>query len=188
MTRKTLNQVKVDVAALIPDNTTGLVSPADVRAVLIDAIDSLNTAASIAYGAPNTATAMTATPTRLPATYFPNVFNDDSSILEARAGTDGDIIAHSDVGQLMLDMNATFHAANGTDVNFYIARNGVVLPPIARGTGTGAGDFQTITMSWLVIDLTLNDSFTVFAATPGGAASVTIGGCAIKGILLPTMN
>lgn len=188
MTRKTLSQCAVDAAALFPDNSTGLISPADLRSVVQDLLDSLNPAAAMAYGAPNTATAMTATPARLPAAYFSDFFSDDPAVIEGRAGANGDIICHSAVGQLQINLDTTFHAANGVDVNFYIARNGVVLPPIARGTGTGAGDFQTIAMGWLVIDLAANDTFTIFAATPGGAASVTIGGCAIKGILLPTLT
>lgn len=53
MTIKTISILKTDVTALLPDNTTGLISASDVRSSFIDSIDSLE---SITKAIPTVAT------------------------------------------------------------------------------------------------------------------------------------
>lgn len=186
MTRKTLAALKVEIAALLPDNTAGEISPADLRTVLDNAIDSLNTVVAMSYGSPNVTFATTATVQKLPANFFTAVINDDITVLEGRAGAAGDLIARSNVGQLQVAFDVSLSGGNNVQYDFRVLRNGVALPPIFRESTQGAGNPVTIAGSWLIDNPAVDDVFTIGISTPDGNSSPTIAGCAIKGAMFPT--
>jgi len=188
MTRKTLSALKAEVLNLIPDNVTGLVSPLDIRTVLDNAIDSLNTVVAMAYGAPNSPIALTATPSAMPATFFTVALNDDLSVIEGRITPNGDVVTHTTVGQVQLSFDVTFTGTNNVEYAFYLARNGALLPPVVRDTARGATNPVSISFDWVIFDPAVNDSFKIYLAAPGGASSPTITGCAIRGTMYPTVS
>ena len=188
MTRKTLTALKTAMATAFADNNVGAITPALLRQQFNDAIDSLNTVIAMTYG---TFTAvdvpLTATPSRLPVTFFTSAFNDDASVIEARINPNADVLLKSAVGQAAMAFDIIYAGGNGDDFKIFLYRNGLATGAVVQLSTTGVGNTNTISLQWFITDPKLNDSFTLWAATTGANSSLTVSGLSIKGTLYPSV-
>lgn len=189
MARLTLAAVAQDMAVQLADNTSGAITPAKLRGVLQNMLDSLNPVTAMAWGSPaSVAVPLTSTPSRLPVTFFTDSFSDDPNVLSGRVNPNGDLISLSAVGQLSLSFNINYAGTTGADFNLYIYRNAAALPFIVRLSTTGLTNVQSADFNWLIQDTAVSDTYSIWAASQAATGTLTVSGIAIKGIQLPTLT
>lgn len=184
MTRHYVEDLFLLVDAALPDNITQEISPADVRSVFKDIIDSTVPAGAMIAGTnPGVAVALTTTPQALPNIYTAQ-FTGSTALLEGRMAN-GDLLAKTSIGRLMLIFGLTMIAPSGSDIVFAVARNGVLLPPAPVFTGRGAGNPVSAQYSWLASEVAANDVFNLWAYGLTASANVTLRAAAVQGVMLP---
>lgn len=166
MTIKSIVQLLAQADADIPDNTTGLVEPSDVRVLIKDFLDTI----SPAYGsilAASAVVALTTTPARIApfsstvaATagyYSANLTNGEVTRAIATAGLAGAtdfIIVQGDVAY-----------ANGVDVTIELFKNGVATGFKTTVTGRGAANKVSFNLAALSYTATVDAVFDVRASS-----------------------
>ena len=187
MTRLTIENLVNLVDTDLLDNNTGDITPAILRAVLSSMVESMSPTIAMAAGSsvPGVAIPLTTTPVKLPGSFFTTFVTGNASFMEGRPAPEGDIILHTDVGRLHTNFDVTFQVANGVDIAFTLAKNGVVLPFRSVVTGRGAGNQVSTSFSWLFESIVPGDTVDIWASALTGAPTITLFGAAIKGILLP---
>jgi hypothetical protein len=148
MTRKFLVPLRTEIATLIPDNTTGLVSPADVRTMLTDVLDSAVN--SDAFYASNTvspgfaitnAGAIPPAPSPVSSVEAPTFVNVDP-------GTRVFAVGAPCVGfSLLVQCQCTVGAPNNVDMSLELFASGISTIFSAEITGTGTGNPATMSFS-----------------------------------------
>lgn len=186
MTRKFLVPLRTEIATLIPDNTTGLVSPADVRTMLTDVLDSaINSDAWYASGTLSAAFPITAVGA-IPPAPSPQSGNEAPTLVVVNPGTRVFTVGAPGVGfSLLVTCNCTVGAANNTDMSLEMFVNGIASIFSAEITGTGVGNPATMSFVGYIahavagtIDMRLK-SLT-------GNVSVDILNSSMSVVLLPT--
>jgi hypothetical protein len=166
--RKSFAELRAEVAALIQDNTTNLIEPADVRAVFLDILDAIQPA--YGYLAKDAAGAQTLGLTPIPMTWASALDSDpNQTTSNFTAGT----IARAERGTSQLTFNADIEAANGRFVTFTIYKDGAPTPWRVTGNGGGAGNPVAVSME--AIDYAdPAATYSIYASCEVNGTSVTI--------------
>jgi len=185
--RRTVPDLIDRVASDLPDNDEGLITPAIVRDIMNDTIDSLSTVVCRIAGMPLTAPviALNPTPIPVPASFFTLSTSPSPDVVEARADPFADILSHTSVGMLHLTLAVTMSASGGVDVLFYFAKNGVLVPFRATLSGSGLTDFQSTMFSWTFEDIADGDVFQLYIGSSSSAVNVTLRSAQMTGIIFP---
>jgi hypothetical protein len=135
MSRQLTNQLIADLNSRIPDNTTGQVTPAQMRSVLTDVIQSLRPAFATMWGnhntTPKSVTLNSATWTIINATgMWPNFGLSDSTELDLSTTTGSFLVkfpgyVHGQSGKM------SFIGPNGRVLQVSVGYNGIPVGPIA---------------------------------------------------------
>jgi len=191
MTRKFLDTLKTEMSGVgrIEDNTTGLVSPADVRAVLTDIIDStVQDEASLKSTAAFTGYSM-------PATY---AVIGGSGVYDAETGDDGDFLNNDlTAGTItgtsvagysyVVDASITLsNVANGRPIILAITSDDVVTDETSV-VGAGA---DPISRSWrrFIQTASADETFAIAAYDDSGASTCDINSINLTVSIVPTRN
>ena len=176
MTFKLIQDIKNAIAATMPDNTTGQITPAILRNVLLDMCDSLFSRAGALYGAlgvAGVAQSITTVPTNFPV-LMPNAINNNPTLLTVNAIT-GLITALVGGFGVTLSYNVVWMSAtNNVELDAAVYKNGVVY---ARGkmgqNGATQNKQNTGGFSVLVAGVAANDIFELRLSSPQGPTSIT---------------
>lgn len=135
MSRQLTDQLIADLNSRLPDNTTGTITPAALRSVIADAIQSLRPAFATMWGnhsaAPKSVTLNSTTWTVINASgMWPNAGRSDASELDYDTNTGSFIVkfggyVHGQQGKM------SFIGPNGRVLNVSIGYNGIPVGPIA---------------------------------------------------------
>ena len=191
MTRKFLDTLKTEMSGVgrIEDNTTGLVSPADVRAVLTDIIDSTvqdeaslkSTAVSTGYTMPDAYAVI-----------------GGSGVYDAETGDDGDFLNNDlTAGTItgtsvagysyVVDASITLsNVANGRPIILAITSDDVVTDETSV-VGAGA---DPISRSWrrFIQTASADETFAIAAYDDSGASTCDINSINLTVSIVPTRN
>jgi len=170
MARLPFSTLSSNIATLLPDNTTGEISPADVRAVATDLADTFRPAAHALLRPTPAAQALTTTDATL--TVFdtargvgetgiviPNIAN---STLEAAL-----------VGAYRADFTATLEGPNNDDVVLSLYRNAVATGIAGEISLRGASNPVALTFSFYTTTAAVNAVYTISARLRTGSSNVT---------------
>jgi hypothetical protein len=140
MTRKTILALLAQADATLPDNTAGAITPAALRAMVRDVIDSF----SPGYGAMSsvnlTMQALGTTPRAIP--YQTLLAQTPEFVCVPGSGTVKRLAQGLPTTVNRVSFTADVAAASGAEVAFGLYRNGVAVPGAAMTlTGGGAGNF-----------------------------------------------
>lgn len=136
MARKSIVELIAQANADIPDNTTGLVSPADIRNLIIDFLNAI--APTYSYLSIPTGT-LTQTLNIAPALMiFNTAFNGDPS--QMVAAVPASTVVRNERGTVTVNFTADFECTNGRFVTFTLYKNGVATTWRVTGNGGGAGN------------------------------------------------
>ena len=171
MSLKFIQVIKNEINSLLPDNTSGLITPATLRTVLQDMTDSLYSRSGALFRAAATAVAqaLTTTPTSYPAIY-------DTLRAVDPAVVDGNLVAGSVTPQVTgfaayVTDSITVDGANGRVVSAVIAKNGVdIVSSRISVTCSGAGNKVSATGTVPVIGVVAGDIFTLKLSVDTGAS------------------
>jgi hypothetical protein len=183
MARKPTDTVKSDFATILPDNVIGAISPADLRAELIDMIDSLRiTCACLEGPATPTPIATTATPTKLSLLTTNGFSQDPSEIIVSTASSNITLV---NPGPYIIDASVTaLHTGGpGFDFDFTLSIGGVLIPLVAHSVLRLAE--STAYVKWSVETTLPNQIVEVFVWTPDGPDNVTISHSSMNVQLMP---
>lgn len=165
--RKTSDALRAEVLANFPDNTTGLITPAAVRQMFEDIIDSFTQAWGILQGSPGVATALTTTPTKL--SIFDTVFAT-SPELAADATTDS--ITATLGGYFSFNVTVSMAGDNNADIELALYRDGAPTIWVSLTTTTGAANRAELTLEGFTQG-NPGSVFELYARTLTGTANVT---------------
>lgn len=187
MTLKFLNDIRTEINALFPDNTAGLITPAALRTVVNDMVDSLfdRGCALRGPGVTPVAQALTATPTLFPALYT-DVINNNPSVFTTNLVA-GNITALEGGFSHQLQVSAIVAAAINTQVSVTVFKNGAAISGQAGVETTGAGETKTLQFTIPVIGVVDNDVFDIrWSSVPNQTVTFTSLGLILK--LSPTQS
>lgn len=190
MSLKFIDDISAEIAALLPDNTSGQISPSDVRTVTQDILDSVWQRGGALIGdhiAAPQAQALTATPAPFPALWTSGL-TVDSAIVDINPGA----------GQITLlqtgfiyEVSVSFACAgpNQADVRAALARNGVPATAIIAETQmTGSGEIKSVIATFPTINNTAGDTLTLLLSTPSGNATINFSQLVFSASLRPTKS
>jgi len=144
MARKSFAELRAEIAALILDNTTNLVEPADVRGVFLDILDAIQPA----YG--------TLRRTVPSANIVANITPAVKVTWEAAADTDptqttsnfsAGTIARSERGTSVINFTADMETSANRFITFTLFKNGVATTWRITGNGGGAGNPVAVSLT-----------------------------------------
>jgi hypothetical protein len=148
MTRKTIVELIAQANATLPDNTTGLIDPADVRNMILDFLDTIRpsyAAISIAAGISKAVT-----------TTFSTFTWETTEIAQAPDWTvslaSGTVQRSGGPASTRITFNIDVVAPNNTVVTFALFVNGVEQVWAVSNTSTSATDVQSYAMSAISYD------------------------------------
>jgi len=175
MTLKTVQDIKNQIAATMPDNTTGQITPAILRASLLDMCDSLFSRSATLYGAvpAGVAQSITTVPTNYPV-LMSGVINNNPTLFTVNALT-GLITAAVGGFGYTLSFNVTWMSGtNNVELDCAVYKNGALY---TRGRMNQNGATQnrqnTGSFSVLVAGVVANDIFEIRLSSPQGPTSIT---------------
>ena len=190
MTRKFLDDLSAEISLKVPDNTTGLVTPAIVRNLMIDITDStVEDIAFIYRSSPLLAYARGVAPALLGgvfnATYLaPNM---DGTSVDENAGTIilGNVAGRQYRGVLQI----TFEGTNGAEVLGGLYIDGVLSSLWAGGvTIPGVGKQVTLNIPWYIQKSVAASIIGPAIWLPNGAGTIDILAAQFSCSILPTNN
>lgn len=166
MTRKDYTALTAQANETLPDNVTGLISPADVRNMVLDFLDTTRpTYCAIAIGTPGIP---------VPCTPTYNVFSWQS-ILEDPA-TDwtvslasGNITREQGPATCRITFNIDVVAPNNIITSFALYRDGVLTPWAVSNTSTSGTDVQSFSLSALTFSSEVKPSYQIRVKTNANA-------------------
>jgi hypothetical protein len=179
------------IDASIPDNTTGLVTPQDVRdsmqATLQAAQDALDSASTITAvmesSAPSLGVLIAATWAPI-GTLVPTPKGGQAAVLTIDPGVD--IEAELDGFDYELSAQIVVAAANTAVIQIVIAENGVNIGQVGQLIGDGANDLRAVTGT-AVFNVAAGTKFSLMAQAPAGAVNVDILSATLQVRLVPTV-
>src|SRR4249919_3941528 len=171
MTRKTMLALLAQADATIEDNVDGAITPADLRTMIKDVIDSF----SPGYGAAGSAAAMVlaklgATPVVVP--YTTQLAATAEFVVNLAAGTIKRFAQGLPTTVNRVSFFADVGAASGSEIAFQLFRNGVAVPGAAMTvTADGASNFSLAAFTAGLTSLDGADyTYEVHASKISGAA------------------
>ena len=171
MPRKTTAELLAQIATLLPDNTTELISPADVRACLNDICDSFTPAFGVLRGVAGVVVNLTATPQKLP--IFAEVVATSPELVADLANSR---ITATKAGVFTFSFTASLAGANNSDVQVELRRNGTPTLWIALQMTTGTANRVEISLAGYTQALADGDYFEVYGNVLTGTDSCTFSG------------
>jgi len=191
VSRKFLDDIRAEITSQMPDNSVGLVTPAIVRGIMRDIVDSTVEDVAFIYrtGGPATGYARTAT-----AALLPNLFdadylasNMDGTTTQITAGT---ITLGTVAGrQYKGTFNITFEGANGTEVQAGLFIGGVLSPLWGAAASVPAASRQvTITMPWYINKSVASQVIGPALWLPNGAGTIDVTAVQFSCSIMPTNN
>jgi hypothetical protein len=172
MPRLTFAALQAEVAALLADNTTGDITPADVRQVFNDMMDTFQPASSGLTGEPPAALSMTTTDAKV--AVFDTALSNVGQAGVITPNIANDSIATSLVGIHRLDFTTSVEGPNNDDLIFTIYRNGTPTVVATEAALRGNGNRVEVTMTFpFTAPGPGPNTFEVRARLRAGAATVT---------------
>lgn len=143
--RKAITALEAQADATIEDNTSGSISPADVRAMFKDFLNAIRPAYGVLQQTGNPSQNLGLTPTKM-------LWNNaqDSDINETNSSAASGRISRLERGTSSLTMSVNVACQSGRFITATIYKNGVATP--WRVTATGAGNGNPVGMSVTMID------------------------------------
>lgn len=180
------------IDADLPDNATGAITPAVLRSVLHDMVDSLWGRACSLFGehisVPIVA-ACTATPTNFPALQDEVVNNNPTMFTVNIAASTITVLSPGAGYAFTFILGFTCAGTAGVDVQGLLYKNSVRVDRFSAATEcTGAGKMVGGAFSALVTGVVANDVFEVRFATPGGANNITFYNVELNLVQHPTLS
>lgn len=189
MTLKTVQTIKNEIAATMPDNASGLITPAILRAALLDMCDSLYSRSATLYGSHGAGLvqSLTTTPTNYPA-LMPLSINNNPTLFTVNALT-GLITAAVGGFGYTFGINMVFEAAINQEVDGVLYKNAVAY---ARATvadvAGGAGKLRTAGVVVNAAGILANDVFELRLSSPQGPTNITFRSLDLTVALNPTLT
>ena len=189
MTLKTVQDLKNQIVATMPDNTSGQITPSILRTALLDMCDSLFSRSATLYGqfSGGLAQSITTTPTNYPV-LMPSVINNNPTLFTVNALT-GLITAAMGGFGYTFSINMVFEGAINQEVDGVMYKNGVAY---ARATvvdvAGGAGKLRTASAEVIAAGIIANDVFEFRLSSPQGPTSITFRSLDFTVSLNPTLT
>ena len=168
MTRKYSNDIRAEIDTLVPDNTTGQVTPAGIRQIMHDIVDSFTPAYGALRRTASTMVALTTTPTKL--VVYDEVVRSTPELVASAAN---DTITATRAGSYNFSFTSSLSGQNNSDIVMELFRNGLSTPWRALTTTTGAGNRAEITVSGIVSAPANDDVFEIYAYLLSGTDNVS---------------
>lgn len=189
MSLKLISQIKAEIDANLPDNSTGLVTPATLRAVLQDMVDSLYSRLAGLFGA--FPAPLSQSLTTLPVIYpvlTPTAVNNHPSLFTVNTAT-GKITTNFAGFGVNISLAAVFSAPANTDVYIELFKNNILVPRIfIADQGTGAGELKSVSYYLPAGQILVGDVFDVRLRSPQGPVSVAFTSLDVTIALQPTLT
>ena len=187
MARRFLDDIRADITADLADNSTGDISPADIRLNLIDMCDSLaSDEAGLASSVETTGIALTGTFANL-ATVYSSGTGDDGDFLNVNVGN-GTVTGTATAGfSYQLLGTLVIEAGNNEVVELAFGSNGVVVGGVVTIIGDGSNDASR---SWAAFIQSAPSSgvFSIMARAQDGSATIDVVSARFVVSILPTNN
>jgi hypothetical protein len=151
MARKSIQELIAQADSTLPDNTSGLISAADVRTLIKDFLNAI----APAYGQLTRTTAANFTWGTTPVTVIFETAADSNSA-QTSSSIGSNTITKSEKGTVTLNFTADIEGANGRVVNFELKRGLTVLPWRVSATLLGTG--KPVGIAVTGIDYTAQDN------------------------------
>ena len=175
MTFKLIQDIKNQIAATMPDNTTGQITPAILRATLLDMCDSLFARSATLYGSlgGGVAQSITTTPVNYPV-LMPNSINNNPTLLTVNSIT-GTIVPSVGGFGMTLGYNVVWQSGtNNVELDAAVFRNGVRYARATLGqNGATQNKQNTGGFNIPVAGVVADDVFEVRLSSPQGPTSIT---------------
>ena len=191
MSRKFLDDIRAEITSQMPDNNVGLVTPAIVRGIMQDIVDSTVEDVAFIYrtGGPLVGYARTATAALLPTLFDANYLatNMDGVATQQAAGTItlGNVAGRQYKGTF----NITFEGANGSEVQAGLFIGGVLSPLWGAAASVPAANRQvTITMPWYINKSVASQVIGPALWLPNGAGTIDVTAVQFSCSIMPTNN
>jgi hypothetical protein len=189
MTRKYTDTLIAELTTTLPDNSTGLITPALLRQVITDAIQSLRPAWA-GIRADKVAVPVnfntTATWTKINAVGFWTIGGQSDNAEFAYDLATGELVAkYADYNHL-IECAINFAGATNVEYQFSLAQNGVPVGTLAPVDGNGTGRILEASDRALIISNAVNDRFSLMVRSPGGASTIQISQADLFGSLQTT--
>lgn len=186
MARRFLDDIREDIVTLFADNTGGNISPADLRSVTRDSLDStVPDEGDIFSTAPTVGVVLTGT------------YVDLTDIYDGGAGDgsfiDTDFAAGTITGGAIAGFSYTIRAAitlnasNNEVIEFAIGIDGVAEPYFATITGDGMRD-QSVSVGAFDRTSGISTVYTLMARAVDGDATITVDAVRLVLVIQPTNN
>lgn len=187
MARRFLDDIRDDVTTLFADNISGNISPADLRSVFDDTIDSvIQDEADIFSNAPTVGVVLTGTFAALTTVYDVNGGGDGSFLTPSFSS--GTITGSVTQGFSYTIRGAvTIAAGNNEEIEFAIGIDGVAEPFFATAVGDGVRD-QSISVGAFDRTAKISAVYTLMARAVDGAATITVDAVRLVAVIQPTNN
>lgn len=188
MTRKFLDAVRAEINTLVADNTSGDISPADVRTCLLDITDStVNSTAWYASSTPSLAVPLTTTGT-IPPAPVPQSGQEDPTLITVSTGTRQFTVQAAAVGfSVEIFCLVTMSSANNNKVSLDLYVNGAIQIFGAEVVNTGPTDPSTISFA-AYINAAVAGTLDMRLRTLTGAFNVDVLNSAMSASILPSNN
>lgn len=189
MTRRFLDDVRSDIATLFPDNAIGDISPADLRLVTTDMIDSTIQDECTIFGATPVVGHVTAATFEDITVGFTDTQGGDGVFLKPNAAG-GTIVTNTVAGFTYLIWGGiSVELANGIAVNFVLRKaNGNLISVPIGVTGRGAGNPVSVQLRGLMNAAATDEAVSLAVQTPDGASTIDIQVQSLTAIIEPTNN
>ena len=185
MTRKFLDQIKTDMETILPDNLTNEVSPADIRTVITDVMDSTKQDEGVISGGAVGVAPLDGVFQSLAS--FDTEEGDDAIFLKLNAAA-GQIQTASTAGYTyQISAKIAFDAGNN-NLEFTIGMNGTPIGFITRDEGAGNNDQVTIQVGYFSRSTPADAVFTLMVRAVDGSANLNVVETALAAVIWPTNN
>ena len=191
MTLKFIQDIKNQIEATMPDNTSGQITPAILRAALQDMCDSLYSRAATLYGSFGIATpvsvSLTTAPTVFP-TLMPLSINNNPTLFTTSTVASQIAAINSGYGY-SISISAVFSCAANVDVYAELYVNGVANQRfLLAEQGTGAGEQKSVSKTLGIAGIAANSIFELRLLSPQGPVSVAFASMDMAISLNPTLT
>lgn len=163
MARLNSDTLRALVQSLFPDNTSELITPANVRDMLNDIIDSFTPAFGSMARTATIPFNLTTVPTKL--TIFDQVVATSPELVVSIAN---DTITAVNSGLCIFNFTASIAGSNNSDVVVELRRNGLQTFWRALSTTTGAANRVELTLAGYLQNTNPGDEFSIYVNTLTG--------------------
>ena len=143
--RKSITELELQADTTIEDNTTGAISPADVRAMFKDFLNAIRPAYGVLQLTGNPTQNLGLTPVKM---QWNNA--SDSDINETNSSAANGSISRTERGTSTINVTLDVECTSGRFVTATLYKNGAATP--WRITGVGAGTGNPVGMAFTAVD------------------------------------